>query len=62
MNELFLKPELKFDANDNKKYKIEAIKDSAVYIKKTEKYLPGLYYLIFWKSYPEKKILKNPPL
>ena len=55
MNELFPKPELEFDAGDNKEYKIEAIIDSAVYAKEAEGYLPGLYDLVSWKSYPEKK-------
>ena len=32
--------------NDSKKYKVEVIRDSAVYAKKLESgYLPGLYYL-----------------
>ena len=37
---------LEFKAGDNKKYEIEAIQDSAVYAKKTNKHLSGLYYLI----------------
>ena len=47
MNELFseLKPE--FNASNNKEYKVEIIKDSAIYPKEAEEYLPGLYYLIF---------------
>ena len=47
MNELFPEPEPEFDAGDNKEYKVEAIKDSAVYAKEAEGYLPGLYYLVF---------------
>ena len=46
------------DAGNNKggKYKVKAIWDSAVYVKKSESsYLPGLYYLVFWKSYLEKQ-------
>ena len=46
MNELFSEPEPNFDAGDNKKYKVEAIIDSAVYPKKAEGHLPGLYYLV----------------
>ena len=55
MNELFseLKPE--FDADDNKKYEVEAIKDSAIYAKEAEGQLPGLYYLVPWKRYPEEE-------
>ena len=55
MNELFPKPEPKFDINNNKKYKVEVIKNNAVYTKKAKKYLPGLYYLVTWKSCLEKK-------
>ena len=47
MNELFPKPEPKFDTDDNKKYKVEAIIDSDVYAKEAEGHLPGLYYLVF---------------
>ena len=38
-----------FGAGDSKKYKFEAIWDSAVYVNKIKGYLPGLYYLIAWK-------------
>ena len=38
INELFSEPETEFDAGDNKEYKVEAIKDSAVYAKKAEGY------------------------
>ena len=46
MNELFLESELEFDVGNNKKYKIEAIIGSAIYAKKAEGHLPGLYYLV----------------
>ena len=46
MNELFPEPEPKFDTYNNKKYKVEVIKDSTVYIKGVEGHLPGLYYLV----------------
>ena len=46
MNKLFPEPEQEFDAGDNKEYKVEAIQDSAVYAKKAEGHLPGLYYLV----------------
>ena len=46
----------KFKPGDNdKEYKVEVIQDSAVYAKKTDGHLPGLYYLVVWKNYPEKK-------
>ena len=37
------------------KYKVRAICDSAVYARKLEGYLLGLYYLIFWKSYLKER-------
>ena len=42
--------------NDSGEYKIKAICDSAVYAKESESgHLLGLYYLMSWKSYPEKE-------
>ena len=41
---------------DNSEYKMEAIWDSAVYTKKSKSgHLPELYYLVFWKGYPEEE-------
>ena len=53
--ELLPKPKPKFDAGNNKEYKIEAIINMAIYAKEAKKYLLGLYYLVFWKSYREKE-------
>ena len=42
------------DAGDDEggEYKVEAIRDSSVYARKSESgHLPGLYYLISWKGY-----------
>lgn len=37
-------------------YEVEAICNSAVYIKELERgQLPGLYYLVSWKDYPEEE-------
>ena len=48
--------ELKLEAGDSKEYKIVAIWDSAVYASKSKSsQLPGLYYLVAWKGYPEEK-------
>ena len=44
-----------FEPGDNKEYKVEAIRESAVYAKKADGHLPGLYYLVAWKSYPEEE-------
>ena len=46
------------DASDDEggEYKVEAIRDSLVYAKESESgRLPGLYYLVFWKGYPEEE-------
>ncbi len=39
---------IELDEGDSKEYKVEAIRDSAVYAKESEsgQHLPGLYYLI----------------
>ena len=44
------------DTGDNSgKYKIEAIWDNTIYVKESESgHLPGLYYLVSWKRYPEE--------
>ena len=48
--------ELESDAGDNKKYKVEAIWDSTIYVMESESgYLPRLYYLIIWKGYSQEK-------
>ena len=53
--------ELEFEASNSKKYKVEAIQDSAVYISKLESdQLPGLYYLIVWNNYPKEKNTLKP--
>ena len=35
-----------FELGDNKEYEVEAIRDSAIYAKKADGHLPGLYYLV----------------
>ncbi len=40
---------------DSKEYKVEAIYNNAVYARESEGHLPGLYYLVSWKGYPEKE-------
>ena len=59
-NELFPELKLKFDADNNQEYEVETIKDSAVYAKKAEKHLPGLYYLVFRKGYLEEESTWEP--
>ena len=55
MNELSSEPKPKFDTGNNKKYKIKTIRDNIIYTKEAKKYLLGLYYLVFYKGYLEKK-------
>ena len=48
--------DFKYEAGNNKEYKIDGILDSIVYAKKlTTSQLLGLYYLVLWKSYLEKE-------
>lgn len=43
MNKFFLIP--KFEASNDKKYKVKPICDNAIYVKKADRHLPKLYYL-----------------
>ena len=40
---------------DSGEYEVEAIRDSAVYARESAGHLPGLYYLVSWKGYPEEE-------
>ena len=44
-----------FEAGNNKEYEVDSIWDNAVYAKKSAGQLLALYYLVLWKSYPEKE-------
>ena len=45
-----------FEAGNDEEYEVEGIRDSAVYAKESAAgHLPGLYYLISWKGYPEEE-------
>lgn len=50
-----LELKLKFNIEDNKEYKVEAIVDSNIYAKVIEDYLLRLYYLVSWKYYSENE-------
>ena len=45
----------KFEPDDNKEYKVEAIQDSAVYAKEVNRHLSKLYYLVAWKGYLQEE-------
>ena len=48
---------VELDAGDeNGEYEVETIWDSEVYARESESgHLPGLYYLVLWKGYPEEE-------
>ena len=49
-------PELDAGNKNSKEYEIQAIWDSAVHANKSKSgHLPGLYYLLAWKSYPKEE-------
>ena len=55
--------QMEFDTGNNNsgEYKVEAVWDSVVYtIESKSGHLPGLYYLVSWKRYPEKKNIWEP--
>ena len=42
--------------DDSGEYEVEAIWDRTVYARESETgHLPGLYYLVLWKGYPEEE-------
>ena len=49
--------QIELDKGNSKEYNFEAICNSKVYAKELNSYyhLPGLYYLVLWKSYLEKE-------
>ena len=51
-----------FEAGNNKEYEIEGIQDSAIYARESVGQLPGLYYLVLWKDYPEEENTWEPAL
>ncbi len=54
------KLEFEGDDGDGEEYEVQAICDSAVYARESEGHLPGLYYLVSCKSYPEEKNTGEP--
>ena len=45
-----------FEAGNDKEYKVDGIRNSMVYARKSAiGQLPGLYYLVLWKGYPEEE-------
>ena len=54
--------QLEFEADNDKEYEVNGIRDSAVYAGESAKQLPGLYYLFLWKDYPEEENTWEPAL
>ena len=54
--------DFEFEAGDDKEYEVDGIRDSAVYARESARQLPGLYYLVLWKSYPEEENTWEPTL
>ena len=53
--------ELELEAGNSEEYEVGAIWDSAVHASKSESgQLPGLYYLVAWKGYPEEENTSKP--
>ena len=55
-------PELDAGEKGSKKDKVEAIWNSAVYVRELESHLPSFNYLVAWKSYPKEENTWEPSL
>ncbi len=47
--------QLQFEQGDSGGYEVKAIWNSAIYARESKGELPGLYYLVLWKSYPKEE-------
>ena len=47
--------QMELDKSDSEEYEVEVICNSVVYARELEGHLPGFYYLVSWKGYPEEK-------
>ncbi len=55
MDKALPEPEKEFEAGDNKEYEFKTIIDTAVYGQQVNDQMPGFYYLVLWKGYPEEE-------
>ncbi len=53
---------IELNKGDRKKYKVKVICDSAVYVRESESYLPGFYYLVSQKGYLKEENTWEPAL
>ncbi len=64
VDKALLEPEKdwEFEARGDKEYEVEAIIDSVVYDQRANNQMPGFYYLVLWKGYPEEHNTWKPSL
>ena len=62
-NKALPEPEKEFEAGDDKEYEVKTIINSVVYGQKANSnQIPGLYYLVLRKGYPEEENTWDPLL
>ena len=54
--------DFKFEAGNNKEYKVDSIWDSIVNARELARQLSGIYYLVSWNNYPKVENIWEPAL